>query len=64
MGNFVEKNYSIGMCVPWQPSEEVYSAGKWKIGINLHSQVLEDHDASRKKSGRNIQKCELQERVP
>ena len=32
-------------------SEKVYSGGRWKIGIKSHSQVLEDHDASRKNSG-------------
>ena len=32
--------------------EDVDSAGKWKVGIESHSQVLKDHDASRKNSGK------------
>ena len=49
---FFERDCSIGLCVAWLPSEKVNSAGKWKVGIESHSQVLEDHDASRKKLGK------------
>ena len=43
---------TIGLCVPRLPSEKVYPAGSWKIGIEAHRQVLEGHDASRKHSGK------------
>ena len=39
-------------CVLYEPSEKIDSAGKWKVGIESHSQVLEGHDASRKISGK------------
>ena len=37
---------------PMTAPEEVCSGWKWQIRIESHSEVLEDHDASRKDSGK------------
>ena len=71
IGGFIERDYLIGLCVLWFPSENIDSARKWKVGIESHSQVLEGHDASRKNSGKegsiagnHSPKSEPQERNP
>ena len=66
IGDFIARVFQLGC----GPHRKVGSAGKWKVGIESHNQVLKDRDASRKNSGQNapsqgiIQKYESQERNP
>ena len=62
-GAFVERDYSIGACVPWWSSEKINFARTWKIGITSRSQVLEAHDASRKNTGKEVSKVKLRSEI-
>ena len=48
MSCLTEGVYTIGLCVPRVPSEKVYSAESWKIGIEPHRQILQGHVAPQK----------------
>ena len=45
----IEGVYTIGLCVPRdRPSEKVFSADKWKIGIKSRRHILQGHMAPHK----------------
>ena len=46
----LKENIQWVVCPKNSPQKKVYSAGNWKIVLESHSQVLKDHDASRKNS--------------